>query len=781
MKSSAQTHVNLVLRSRRALWAAVGCAAFALMPLAPSICAAANLAVSKTQDTDDGVCDADCSLREAVGGANVALGPDTIQVPAGTYVLTQDFPLLITDSVVVRGAGVSSTFVDGNAATRVFHVTRRITVEIQDMEIRNGKSVNQAGGLYVEDAEVTLTRVAVRDCSITDPFGIGGGLFHIGGRMTLRNCLFSGNTAARGGAIFNTGNSGQMKVIDSLFTGNTALSGSAVTNYARLDLLNTTLSGNTGGNALTNDLVADVSATYSTVAANEAAFPSGIANGGRFLVQNTIVSGNSNANCTSGRPFESLGNNIDGDGTCILVGPEDQSDTDPSLGPLQNNGGPTETHALLAGSPAIDAAAAADCVSTDQRGAARPGSARGSSAGPCDIGAYEAGSAVPAAGTLEFSVERFLASEADGSVTIAVHRRGGAAGQVTVAYATANGSAEAPQDYMPESATLTWPDGDTLDKTFQVTLVQNVQGECPETVRLSLSNPGGGAVLGTRDTVELEIADDDTPAGVVSFASDTYREFEREGGNLFNVWRTQGSSGPVSVSYTTMDGTATAGDDYVASSGTLVWNGGINLAYLQLTVHNDAIFEGDETILMKLSDPLGGVLLCTPADAVLTLRESSSFDGGVLEFSMDGLTVHEDVGSATITVKRTGEPTGNITVHYLTSDGTATAGSDYTAASGTRSWPDGDGTDRSFTVPILMNSGAEGHETVLLRLDSPTGGARLGIGARAVLTVLDGQSVPALGDRGALLLAAGLGLTVLATLRALRRRERRPRATLAEP
>ena len=112
-----------------------------------------------------------------------------------------------------------------------------------------------------------------------------------------------------------------------------------------------------------------------------------------MAVKNSIVAGNTGANC-SGSPT-SLGYNLEDTNTCGFNQTADQNNTDPQIGPLADNGGPTQTHALLAGSPAIDAGDDTVCVApnndTDQRGESRPVDYEGDAVGPfCDIGAFEA-------------------------------------------------------------------------------------------------------------------------------------------------------------------------------------------------------------------------------------------------------------------------------------------------------------------------------------------------------------------------------------------------------
>ena len=109
-----------------------------------------------------------------------------------------------------------------------------------------------------------------------------------------------------------------------------------------------------------------------------------VQSGGSLTLVNTIISGNTSSsgnNCSGA--ITSQGHNLASDGTCVLVATGDLSGMDPLLGPLQNNGGSTQTHALLSGSPAIDAGDNKVCPAADQRGVARPQGAT------CDIGAYE--------------------------------------------------------------------------------------------------------------------------------------------------------------------------------------------------------------------------------------------------------------------------------------------------------------------------------------------------------------------------------------------------------
>jgi hypothetical protein len=166
----------------------------------------------------------------------------------------------------------------------------------------------------------------------------------------------------------------------------------------------------------------------------------------------------------------------------------------------------------------------------------------------------------------------------------------------------------------------------------------------------------------------------------------------------------------------------------------------------------DSATEGNETVNLTLSSPTGGATLGSPSTAVLTIIDIPV--PGSIQFSSATYSVNENGGSVTITVTRTGGSGGAVGVSYATSNGSATAGSDYTSRSGTLNWPNGDTSNKTFSVPILTDSATEGNETVNLTLSSPTGGATLGSPSTAVLNIFDNNPflVDFDGDRKADLL-----------------------------
>ncbi len=299
-------------------------------------------------------------------------------MPAGTYTLnipgTNEDQGLTGDldirwDVSIIGEGADSTIIDGAMLDRVFHVTGPINVEISGVTIRNGNAGPtgpvESPDLFIFDGGGLLFQAAgpstLTDVIVTGNFaeGFGGGIANEAfDNLTLINSTISLNEATGGGGGIYI--DGTATLTNSNVSGNTAGSGGGVFNDGTAELTSSTVSGNTAGSGggIRND--SDATAT----------------------LKNAIVANSSPDDCSGGTT--SAGYNLDSDGTCGLAAAGDISSSDPLLGPLADNGGPTQTHALLAGSPAIDTASD-DCPPpiTDQRGVTRP-------QGPaCDIGAYE--------------------------------------------------------------------------------------------------------------------------------------------------------------------------------------------------------------------------------------------------------------------------------------------------------------------------------------------------------------------------------------------------------
>jgi hypothetical protein len=307
---------------------------------------------------------------------DTAVPGDSILIPACTIALAA--PLVVTGAnspLAIAGAGAGRTALDGGGVTRVVLVQGG-TLSLAGLTIRNGSA----------------------------PSSSGGGILVDGGSLTLVNSVVSGNQANQGGGVNSFGS---LTVLDSTFRGNTAtIIGGAIASVgggaqdAPLTLVGVTISGNTaanrgGGVFISN---ATTAVTSTTIAGNTAGLVGGgLAN--QFstrpqTLRNTIVADNTapaDANCvTDSAAFTSLGHNLDSGSSCNFGGPGDLSNLSAGLGPLQNNGGATPPHALLAGSPAIDAGDQIACPATDQRGVPTPQDGNGDGVAVCDIGAVEA-------------------------------------------------------------------------------------------------------------------------------------------------------------------------------------------------------------------------------------------------------------------------------------------------------------------------------------------------------------------------------------------------------
>ena len=337
-------------------------------------------------------------------------------------------------------------------------------------------------------------------------------------------------------------------------------------------------------------------------------------------------------------------------------------------------------------------------------------------------------------GVLGFSAATYSVKEDAGTVTITVQRIGGSDGEVSVNYATSAGTATAGSDYTETSGALTWKDGDPTDKSFTIPVMTDKELEKIESVGLTLT----GATLGKLFQATLNIEDSTilTP-GVLEFSDSFYSVKEDEGEATITVRRVDGSDGRVSVNYSTTDGSATAGSDYTAASATLVWEDGDQAdKTFTITVTDDNLKEDLETVSLSLSALSGGVL-GERSQVALEIVDSSVATPGALEFTQSLYTTKEDAGTVTITVQRVGGSDGRVSVRYVTADGSATAGSDYTAASATLVWEDGDSSNKEFTITVADDDLKEDLETVSLSLSALTEGTILAERSSATLEIMD--------------------------------------------
>jgi hypothetical protein len=337
---------------------------------------------------------------------------DSIEVAAATY--TEN--LTIGVSLNLIGSGARKTIIDGGYANSVVMISASANVGISNVTIthgggRYGAGIYNNGTLTINSSSIN-GNTASYGCTVGYCGAQGGGIFNTGtGTLTINNSTISGNSSSArcndfpsgrcagansfGGGIFNGGK---------LTMNNNTLSG----NDAGVSCFTSPIFGNSpcgagGGGIASSGNLATLAINNSTISGNSTnvqcnakqcrVYAGGVYNGGVLYAaatQNSIVSSNVQGNCYV---IKSDGYNLSSDGTCHFDNVGDLNNTDPKLGSLQNNGGPTETMALASGSPAIDAGNPSGCtdglgqlLKTDQRGLPRPN--KEDTAG-CDMGAYE--------------------------------------------------------------------------------------------------------------------------------------------------------------------------------------------------------------------------------------------------------------------------------------------------------------------------------------------------------------------------------------------------------
>ena len=260
--------------------------------------------------------------------------------------------------------------------------------------------------------------------------------------------------------------------------------------------------------------------------------------------------------------------------------------------------------------------------------------------------------------------------------------------------------------------------------------------------RLTVTDADG---LSSTDDIAVNVTAAVAP-GALSLASATTSVDEFAASVTVTVNRTGGSDGAVSIDYATSDGTATAGSDYTAKSGTLNFAAGILSQSFNVTLTDDAIDESDETFTIGLSNPGGGASLGATTTSTITLvdDEVTASSPGSLAVVQMAYSVSESAPSVTVLVSRTGGSDGIVTVNYGTSSGTAISGADYSASSGTVTFAAGDTVQKSIVIPMMDDITDEVDETFTVTLSSPGGGATLG-NAVATVTIQDDDAAPVAG------------------------------------
>ncbi len=538
----------------------------------------------------------------------------------------------LTTPIVIEGPGTGLLSINGGGAIGVLSVTAGATATLEGLTVTGGGAavgagVYNLGSLTLTDAAVsgntatyhgggvynggTLTVMQTTFSADKSPFGLGGAIENAG-TLTVADSIFSGNASSfQGGAIHNQ--SGTAAITDSSFTGNSATLGGSLFNNAVMTIQGSTVANTDSfnGGAIANDLPGVLAISNSTVADNFAGqVGGGINNAGALTVVNSTIAYNTVASGGAGGGIDVSNGTVVLDNTIVILNtaglgaksdPNDVSGnvsttssynligtggsgglrngvagnqvgvTAPLIGTLASNGGPTQTIALLAASPAIDAGsttiAGVTVPTIDQRGALRGPLGQGAGT-TVDIGAFEASSSY------------LVTSSADT----------GDVGTLSAAVSWAN------QNINNNPANLTAPAANTI--VFDATGLFAT----PQTITL-----GGGPLVLSNATTPIAIEGLTTAPVTIS------------GGGLTGVFQVA-SGTTASLSYLTITGGSALG-----AGGTSGLGGGIDnqgtLTVSSSTVSSSTAIDGG-----GVANEAGGVLMLVAS----TLSNDTGTSGGGL-------------------------------------------------------------------------------------------------------------------------------------------------------
>ncbi len=347
---------------------------------------------------------------------------------------------------------------------------------------------------------------------------------------------------------------------------------------------------------------------------------------------------------------------------------------------------------------------------------------------------------VYAPGQLSFATNSYSVVKGNTNVYLTVVRANGSSGAVAVNYNTVPGTATPGFNYQTTSGTLTLNDG-TVSNTIAIPILDNSLVQGPVNFSVVLSNPSGGATLVVPTNALVTIVEKNIG---LAFTAATNAVSETAGFVSLNVARLYGINTTTTVHYSTTNGTALANVNYYATSGTLTFNPGESVKPIIVPLIDDTNVTGDLTFTVGLSSPSAPAQLMPPSFTTVVIHDA---DAG-LSFTNAAMSVFKNAGSARITVVCSNpdvEPvivdsnTIPLSVNYATSDGTAVAGQNYIATSGTLVFTNGLATN-TIIVPIINDGNVTGNRTFNVTLSSPTAPGQLVPPSTMTVTIIDNNS-----------------------------------------
>jgi WD40 repeat protein len=394
-------------------------------------------------------------------------------------------------------------------------------------------------------------------------------------------------------------------------------------------------------------------------------------------------------------------------------------------------------------------------------------------------------------GQLQFTFDKASVAENQETISLLVKRVNGRDGEISVNYASDDGSAIDGHDYFGSQGTLTWADQENQSKRITIGIKNDTNPEPDKTFKVVLFEPTGSATLVNIQKISVTITDDDwkdesaatetlssgNPSGNSSgdsvsedsasgdsgtapgnggsdnnyispnklqFVAANYFVQEAGGVKNFRVIRLGSTVKPVSVQYAIIGGTATEGQDYTGGTGTLTWEAGNNFPKsIDLKILEDDEPEDNETIELYLFEPIGEIAIGEPSQTTLIISDNDKpvlSPTQTVQFSSNSYTAHEvDKEPITLTVTRTGNGEGEVSVQYVAMPyGTAVANIDYSGdVFGTLTWVDGDSEPKLITLNLYDDKEIEPPETVHIMLFNTTGEIALSTPSEMILTIMD--------------------------------------------
>ena len=335
---------------------------------------------------------------------------------------------------------------------------------------------------------------------------------------------------------------------------------------------------------------------------------------------------------------------------------------------------------------------------------------------------------------IEFAADTYATSEPEGSATITVRRGGTGQDMVTVNFSTVSGTALAGADFLENIGTLYFYAGET-QKTFSVSILADGLEEDTETALLRLLDPAGTS-LGARSNAVLSIREFDSTfaCSLMTPAAEAY------GYARISVQRSGLAQLPATVDYFFEAGTALSGVDFLNQPGTISFAANQTNQSFDIAIVNDGLVEGAETFQLRLANGSAGSAIGGASNLTLTVEDN---DAG-LGFVETNVLGSENAAFVALTVRRYDDGPEPLQVGYFTSDGTALAGFNYRARSGTLLLPASTRTNY-ILIPLLDECGLTSNRQFTVTLTNPSPGGTLGERVRATVT-LGGNDRPGKRD-----------------------------------